>query len=103
MKFQERLRKAQKDGDMTMADMARWFDVPFQSARYWLIVGDADMEPRGPRARMIRKRLERLEWAIHHSIGFPVPQMLRVRDRKQHIETTRDAIDHAGVPAGDPP
>ena len=101
--FKERVLTAQKSGDMTMADLARWFDVPFQTARYWLMVGGSDMEPRGPRARMIRKRLDRLEWAIHHQIGFPVPAMLRVGDRQSHITRTRDAVDNAGVLASDPP
>lgn len=93
--FQSRLREAQTKGDMSLADMARWFDVPFQTVRYWTIVAGSDMAPRGPRGRTILKRLKQLEWAITHSIGFPVPEMLRARDRPLHIERTRDAVNAA--------
>src|SRR5947208_510353 len=95
--FRSRLLASQKAGDLTPANMARWFDVPYPKLSYWLKVGASDLTPRGPRARTILRRLKQLEWAITHQIGFPIPEMLSARDRPLHVTRTRDAID-ARVP-----
>ncbi len=96
--FKSRLLKAKEGGDLTVADLAGWFDAPFATCRYWVYDADPDIIPRGPRGRVIFRRLKMLEWAIRHEIGFPVPAMLRQRDRPRHIRDTRDAI-HARVSA----
>ena len=95
--FRSRLLASQKAGDLTPADMARWFDVPYPTMAYWLKVGASDFAPRRPRGRVILKRLKQLEWAIANRIGFPVPEMLSARDRPLHVIGTRNAVD-AGVP-----
>ena len=98
--FKSRLLAAKEGGDMTVADLAGWFDAPFATCRYWVYDADPDIIPRGPRGRVILRRLKQLEWAIRHEIGFPVPEMLRQRDRPRHIRDTRNAID-ARVPESD--
>lgn len=91
--FRSRIIEAQKAGDLTPADMARWFDVPYPTYAYWAKVGASDLTPRGPRGRIILKRLKQLEWAIANQIGFPIPEMLSARDRPLHVVRTRDAIN----------
>ena len=95
--FQTRLLAAQRAGDLTVADMARWFGIPFSTSKYWCSVDNPNLAPRGPRARIIGKRLKQLEWAIEHEIGFPVPEMLTARDRPRHIERVLHLVD-ARVP-----
>jgi hypothetical protein len=96
--FQSRLLEARKAGDLTVADLANWFDLPFSTVRYWTTVDNSDLAPRGPRGRVIHKRLQQLEWAIRNQVGFPVPPMLSARDRPSHMVRTRDAVD-GRVPA----
>ena len=96
--FRSRILAAQSAGDLTPADMARWFDVPYPTMVYWIRVGASDLSPRGPRGRTVIKRLRQLEWAIEKRIGFPIPEMLSARDRPMHVVRIRDAVD-ARVPA----
>ncbi len=95
--FKTRLLAAKEAGDLTIADLQHWFDAPFATCHYWAYTAGPELLPRGPRGRVITRRLKMLEWAIRHEIGFPVPAMLRQRDRPKHIRQTRDAID-ARVP-----
>ena len=95
--LQARLLAAQREGDLTLADLSHWFDVPFSSVRYWLTVASSDWAPRGPRGRTIIKRIKLLEWAVANRIGMPVPEMMSARDRPAHMRGTRDAVANAGV------
>lgn len=98
--FKSRLLAAMQAGDMTKADLAWWMDAPFATIHFWVHDASPGHSPRGPRGREILRRLRQLEWAIKHEIGFPVPEMLRARDRPRHIKETRHAID-ARVPESD--
>ncbi len=98
--FKSRLLAAKEGGDLTVADLAHWFDAPFATAHYWVYTAGPELLPRGPRGRAIMQRLKQLEWALRHEIGFPVPPMLSQRARPRHIKDTRDAID-ARVPGLD--
>jgi hypothetical protein len=62
--FGERLAWCVDRGNLTVADLARWFDRPYQTVRWWLHhnVGEPGDGP-GTRARM-SQRLEALEAAV---------------------------------------
>ncbi len=97
MTFQSRLHAAMKAGDMSVADMAHWFDRPYASVRYWLY-GDTrnkpalDFEPRGAQGRLAFRNLQMLEWAIRHNVGFPIPAHLGDRERPGFVKEQRRAV-----------
>ena len=93
MTFRKRLLAAQAKGDMTTADLHRWFERPYPTIRYWLMGAAADFEPGGPRGRLARERLYMLEWAVGRKIGFPIPQHLSVDARPQHVEDTLRVVN----------
>lgn len=95
--FKQRLVDARKAGDLTIADLANWFNLPFSTVRYWCSVSGYDLAPRGPRRKEIIKRLSQLEWAILNKVGFPIPPMMSERGRSSHMVSTRNAVD-ARVP-----
>lgn len=74
MTFQARLRKAQEAGNLTVADLARWFEVPYGTVRGWVQDGH---EPSGPPLdrTQIAIALDRLERAIRKRAGFPLRRL----------------------------
>ena len=72
--FQSRLRKAMREGNLTIADLARWFERPHPTTRSWVKLG---VDPAGgPQDReWILKRLEKLEDMIEAGKCFPVPRL----------------------------
>lgn len=61
--FQRRLRRCVDRGNLTVADLQRWFGRPYQTVRFWLHAG---FEPGGgPRdKRSAFQRLTRLETTV---------------------------------------
>jgi hypothetical protein len=88
MNFTTELRKAKKGGDLTISDLARWFDRPRATVHTWL----AGRTPTGPAAVVARSDLLRLQWAIEEDHGFPVPPRLVHRHRVKYITDVRNAI-----------
>lgn len=61
--FQQRLRRCVERGNLTVSDLARWFDRPYATVRSWLAAG---REPSGGpvTVRRAQSRLEALEQAV---------------------------------------
>ena len=75
MSIQARLKKAMHRGNLTVADLARWFDCPYPTVRSWVLNGVRIGG--GPRdIEHIDRRLNKLESLIIQNSGkFPVPRM----------------------------
>jgi hypothetical protein len=74
MTFQARLRKCMDRGNLTVADLARWFDRPHPTMRSWVENG---VEPAGGPldAAMAQATLDKLEKMIAKNSKFPVPRL----------------------------
>lgn len=74
MTFQKRLLACQRGGNLTVADLARWFDRPYQTLRSWT---EQDITPGG--GPIDREHAESLlvllETLIKKKRGFPVPRL----------------------------
>jgi len=90
--LQRRLQAVLKDGNLTIADLARWLDKPDPTVRGWINRG---LKPCCPARDLeeILDALERLEWKIRKKDGFPVPRMSWGK-RKSYI------ADHSGPHQG---
>ena len=87
--FQQRLKACVRGGNLTVADLARWFDRPYPTVRTWLQDGIA------PGGGPIDKEhaesmLGLLETLIKQKRGFPVPRMAP-RQRIEHLAEIRIA------------
>lgn len=72
--FQERLKRCMKGGNLTVADLARWFGRPHPTMRSWVEDG---VEPGGGPldAALARATLDKLEKLIARNSKFPVPRL----------------------------
>jgi len=61
MTFQKRLKKQMRRREMRVADLARWFKVPYMTMREWVLNGREPAGPARDRAKIERK-LEDLEF-----------------------------------------
>lgn len=88
MTFQQRLHACMQDGNLRIADLARWFGRPHSTLRTWIHEG---REPSGPaiETAWIRGQLKKLEKKIGQKKGFPVPTGLSPRKRIEHIDGLR--------------
>ena len=57
MTFQKRLKKQMRKREMRVADLARWFKVPYTTMREWVLHGRLPVDNRG----RIETRLNVLE------------------------------------------
>ncbi len=74
MKFQARLQKCMRDGNLTIADLARWFKRTHPTVGSW--VRDGSEPGGGPQDVIaVMKDLDRLEKMIATSSKFPVPRL----------------------------
>lgn len=95
----KRLVRAMRVGDLTVADLAAWFQIPYPTMRSWALL---DRTPRrgSPRAKLAERRMRLLELAIGK--GLPAPQTLSAQERPRYIGRVRDGFERSRVPAGDP-
>ena len=74
--FQARLKNVMATGNLTVADLARWFDRPYPTVNSWVRdggnVGGATLD-----TAYVYGRLDKLERMIHKRQGFPVPRLTR--------------------------
>ena len=80
--FKDRLHLAMAGGNLTMMDLARWFERPHPTVRQWCRGVTMSGPPQDQ--EMILALLTRLEIAIRYKKGFPVPR-LRPRDRRAYL------------------
>lgn len=69
----DRLKKVLRDGNLTVADLARWFDRRDPTVRGWVNgtqVGGAQMD-----SAFVLAQLDLLERKIKRKQGFPVPRL----------------------------
>lgn len=80
--FGNRLEHAMRDGNLTVADLARWFGRPDPTVRGW-VRGE---NPRGAQLDIAytEARMALLETRIRKRQGLPVPRM-PLRDHKAYV------------------
>lgn len=85
--WQRRLQTAQRAGNLTVADLARWFDRPHATVRTWVCDG---REPGGGPLDIQHAQalLGLLETLIARKKGFPLPQ----KGRRQKLLEIRAAV-----------
>jgi hypothetical protein len=87
MTIQRRLQACMKQGNLRVADLARWFDRPHPTMRGWVLKGSRPGG--GPHdIEHVSELLGLLETLIQKKKGFPLPR-LSPRDRKKHIVDIR--------------
>lgn len=88
--FQKRLLRCQRDGNLNVADLSRWFDRSYQTVRYWV---ENDGEPYGTPQDLahVFRLLDRLEKLIGQRKGFPMPPIAQSR-RIEHLLKIRQAV-----------
>jgi hypothetical protein len=86
--FAGRLQSIMKDGNLTGADLARWFDRPDPTVRGWI----RGYELRGPPldAAYVEAQLDKLERLLKRKQGLPVPRMAPGK-RIEHLNRLKDA------------
>ncbi len=86
MTFQQRLQKAMDDGNLRVADLARWFDRPDPTVRAWV----RGVTPSGAAQDLadVEHRLNVLVRLIKRRQYFPLPPRLAPADR---IATLKEA------------
>ena len=85
--FGQRLLACQQNGNLTVADLARWFDRPYPTLRSWVENG---IEPGGgPIDRQhAAELLGKLEALVKGRKGFPIPR-LPPAERIEHLQRIR--------------
>ena len=81
-----------KRGDMTISDLAVWFERPRATVNTWV----NGRTPYGPSGREAGASLERLHAAIRNKRGFPIPATLSWKKRADYIKGVRDAAQRNG-------
>jgi hypothetical protein len=85
--FSERLTKAQTVTEMTVSDLARWFDRPRATVNTWI----NGRTPFGPPAAVAERRLALLEFSIAtRRKHYPVPAELPWKEREKYVRGMRD-------------
>lgn len=93
--FQNRLAWCMERGDLTISDLARWFDRPRATVNTWVL----GRVPYGPSGRVAEHDLSLLTIRIQSKIGFPVPSTLLMKKRALYIRGQRnDAERNTRVP-----
>lgn len=87
MKVQKRLEWCMRHGNMTVADLARWFGRPDPTVRGWIAHGGGVGGPVQD-VEAIERDLVQLETAIKEQRGFPVPRLSPL-DRITHLEACK--------------
>lgn len=88
--FTDRLTKAQTVTEMTVSDLARWFDRPRATVNTWL----NGRTPFGPPAAVAERGLALLEFSIAtRRKHYPVPAHLSWKEREKYVRGMRDDAD----------
>lgn len=87
--FSERLQRVIREGNLTVADLARWFARPHPTVANWVKGGRMGRELPPLDAAYVMAQLEVLEKRLKKKNGLPVPVM-SARKRKRYFEDLRD-------------
>jgi hypothetical protein len=74
MTLQKRLERMLEAGNLTVADLARWFDRPHATVRGWVKGGRLGLTARLD-AIYVETQLRNLERRLETKAGLPVPRM----------------------------
>ena len=87
MTIQDRLKVCMVKGNLTVADLARWFDRPDPTIRGWVNRG---VKPNCPARDLawLLAGLSTLEFMIKQKKGLPVPRMSQ-RERISYLAQLR--------------
>lgn len=80
-----RIKKAALKGQLTVSDLALWFERPNATVRTWIKL---NREPAAAKLDETEYRLYKLERAIWAN-KFPVPYALTQRERPNYIKRVR--------------
>ena len=82
--FSDRLQAVMRDGNLTGADLARWFDRPDPTVRSWIkgshVLGGAPLD-----VAYIEGKLDKLERLIKRQQWLPVPRLTPAK-RIEHMQ-----------------
>jgi len=85
--FAQRLQSIMRDGNLTGADLARWFDRPDPTVRGW-ISGAHDLGGAQLDVAYIEAQLGKLEKLLKNKSGLPVPR-LTPSERIEHLTSLK--------------
>lgn len=85
--FTTKLRACMTRADMTVSDLAVWFERPRATVNTWV----NGRTPKGPSGRLAIAMLETLVWAVRNSTKLPIPEHLSWPERTRHVQEIRDA------------
>ena len=85
--FAHRLQAIMRDGNLTGADLARWFDRPDPTVRGWIkgshVLGGAQLD-----VAYVEAQLNKLERLLKKKRGLPVPRMTPTK-RIEHLQALK--------------
>lgn len=86
--FSDRLRRVMREGNLTGADLARWFGRPDPTVRGWI---NDERQFRGAALDQayVKAQLAKLEKLLGRKQGLPVPRMTLAK-RIAYLEGLRD-------------
>jgi hypothetical protein len=84
MTLQQRLRIAMRDGNLRVADLARWFDRPDPTVRDWVVRGKKPNLTSSDQDDLDR-RIGLLERLIKRGRHFPLPPRLPPAERIRRV------------------
>ncbi len=87
---QARLKRAMREGSLTVADLSTWFGRDYHTVRTWVTKGRTPWGPNGDEARRL---LALLEAAISKKRSFPVPINLSPVMRRTYMRWLRYDLD----------
>lgn len=90
MPLRERLDACATSGRLSTADLAGWLELPYRTVYDYR----RGAEPYPTRRPQIEERLTWLERAIALDPRFPVPLMVRAKDRKSYLRAVRRDHEH---------
>lgn len=87
---QDRLQAVQRDGNLTLTDLAFWFSAPYQTVRGWVTKG---REPSGAPldVQHTLSILALTETMIVKKHGLPVPRLSR-KERTAYLKKWRKVV-----------
>ena len=97
LSFSDRLNKAMLAGELTVSNLALWFERTRPTVQTWTTGRD----PRGFRGVRAFNRLALLERAIRDRMGFPIPPQMNDKERATHVMERLNALRrHEAKPGG---
>jgi hypothetical protein len=87
--FAARLKKVLAEGNLTIADLARWFNRPHPTVAGWVKGGRVGRELAPLDAAYVTAQLVQLERRLAKKDGLPVPVGVSARKRKQYFDGLR--------------